>query len=110
MGNANMRQDIQDLCDSWLAQDKNEKTRNEVLSLQAAGDETELAARLEKRIGFGTAGLRARMEAGFSRMNDLTVLQASQGLCAYILEHEPEARQKGVVIGHDHRHNSSRFA
>lgn len=30
------------------------------------------------RIAFGTAGLRGRMEAGFSGMNDLTVIQASQ--------------------------------
>ena len=40
------------------------------------------------------------MEAGFNRMNDLTVLQASQGLCAYVLEQEPAARDMGVIIGH----------
>jgi phosphoglucomutase len=50
------------------------------------------------------------MEAGWSRMNDLTVIQASQGLCAYILKNIDRASQRGVVIGHDHRHNSDRWA
>ncbi|ANB14795.1 phosphoribomutase PRM15 [Sugiyamaella lignohabitans] len=61
-------------------------------------------------IQFGTAGLRGRMEAGFDRMNDLTVLQASQGLVSYVRNTVPNAEAQGVVIGHDHRHNSSRFA
>lgn len=47
------------------------------------------------------------MEAGFSRMNDLTVIQASQGLASYICK---QSSSPSVVIGHDHRHNSSQFA
>ncbi|RPB15275.1 hypothetical protein P167DRAFT_483112 [Morchella conica CCBAS932] len=47
------------------------------------------------------------MEAGFSRMNDLTVIQASQGLADYIKE---QSSSPSVVIGHDHRNNSSQFA
>lgn len=50
------------------------------------------------------------MEAGFSRMNDLTVLQASQGLAVYVKENVQNATERGIVIGHDHRHNSARFA
>ena len=75
-----------------------------------------------------SAGLRGRMEAGWSRMNDLIVIQASQvrlhlthaaftegltaqkGLCAYVLENVKEATSKGVVIGHDHRHHSKKWA
>ncbi|KAF8250127.1 hypothetical protein K440DRAFT_648917 [Wilcoxina mikolae CBS 423.85] len=48
------------------------------------------------------------MQAGFSRMNDLTVIQASQGLAAYILS--TSTSSPSIVIGHDHRHNSRRFA
>lgn len=73
-------------------------------------------------------GLRGRMEAGWARMNDLIVIQASQvsnpdlvysivwiwtllqGLCSYVLEHVKDATSRGVVIGHDHRHNSERWA
>lgn len=60
-------------------------------------------------------------------MNDLIVIQASQvssfllnnmahlrclgqGLCAYVLENVQDARHRGVVIGHDHRHHSDRWA
>ncbi|CAO3678925.1 unnamed protein product [Rhizopus stolonifer] len=50
------------------------------------------------------------MEAGFSRMNDLTVLQASQGLAVYIENNVKNAKSRGVVIGHDHRHHSDDFA
>lgn len=99
------------------------------MSLQKENNTEELQKRLSNRIEFGTAGkkhtplfqyhflkytfylgLRARMEAGFSRMNDLTVLQASQGLAAYIEQHVEDAKARGIVIGHDHRHHSDDFA
>ena len=50
------------------------------------------------------------MQAGFSRMNSLTVIQASQGLAEYLLGADPGFAVRGVVIGHDTRHNSLRFA
>lgn len=59
---------------------------------------------------FGTAGLRAQMGAGFSRLNSLTIIQTTQGLAEYLLENEPGAATAGVVIGHDARHNSMNFA
>ncbi|KAI8333695.1 hypothetical protein BC941DRAFT_434208 [Chlamydoabsidia padenii] len=98
------------LVEEWLRLDKNETTRQEIANLQAANNTTELEKRLAQRIEFGTAGLRARMEAGFARMNDLTVLQASQGLAMYIEQNVKNAKTRGVVIGHDHRHNSDSFA
>jgi len=49
-----------------------------------------------------------RMDAGFANMNQLTVVQASQGLCAFLIKSGLQA--KGVVVGHDHRHNSEIFA
>lgn len=33
-----------------------------------------------------------------------------QGLCSYVLESVDNAADRGVVIGHDHRHHSSRWA
>ena len=50
------------------------------------------------------------MAAGFSCMNCLTVIQASQGLAKYIRTKHPEIAAAGVVIGHDARHNSEKFA
>ena len=67
---------------------------------------------LRKALGlaFGTAGLRAQMGAGFARLNSLTIIQTSQGLAEYLLEKEPGAAAAGIVIGHDARHNSMKFA
>lgn len=47
------------------------------------------------------------MEAGFSRLNDVTILQASQGLADYVSK---SSKLYNVVIGHDHRLHSKRFA
>ena len=66
----------------------------------------------EKRIGFGTAGLRAEMKPGPMGMNDLTVCQAAQGLAKYCLEKQQERIQQQndeppkklcAVVGYDHR-------
>ena len=43
-------------------------------------------------------------------MNSLTVIQASQGLAKYIRSSHPHIASDGVVIGHDARHNSAKFA
>lgn len=43
-------------------------------------------------------------------MNALTVIQASQGLAAYIAEQNSTAKDRGIVIGRDARFNSEKFA
>ncbi|CAO3664381.1 unnamed protein product [Umbelopsis vinacea] len=98
------------LVDEWLRLDCNPETRAEIQALWDANRLADLKQRLGSRIEFGTAGLRARMEAGFSRMNDLTIIQASQGLAKYVLENVKNAKEKGVIVGHDHRHHSETFA
>lgn len=73
---------------------------------QLRKDPARLKAAMSPRIAFGTAGLRSEMGPGFAHMNDVTVLQASQGLVAYILENGGLS----IVVGHDHRFHSRRFA
>ena len=101
-----IKTELQEKIDLWLEYDKNPKTLQEIKDLAAAGNAEELDLLLSKQIKFGTAGLRADMRAGFSKMNDLTVLQASQGLAEYYAA----AGNRTVVIGHDHRYNSQSFA
>lgn len=100
----------------WASWDPNPETSEEVLSLVSAGNESELESILSTRLEFGTAGIRGEMGAGSSRMNDLTVLQAAQGLCAHLLSEfsASDAAVRGVALGFDHRArgslNSRRFA
>ena len=100
---------IEHLTKEWLRLDQNSSTRAEIENL-SKDNPTELRRRMSPRIAFGTAGLRARMEAGFSRMNDLTVIQTSHGLAQYLLDDVPGAAKAGIVIGYDGRYNSRRFA
>lgn len=95
----------------WMRRDPNPETRAEMERLVSeGGDKAE--ARLLKRIAFGTAGLRALMAAGNTCMNDLVVLQTTQGVERYLRATLGDERVEsgGVVIGHDARYNSRRFA
>lgn len=62
------------------------------------------------RIAFGTAGLRAAMAPGYHNINELVILQASQGLCAWVEEKVENAASRGIIIGYDGRHNSRAYA
>jgi phosphoglucomutase len=105
-----MVQDIKELAREWLELDQDKTTTDEMYGLLVHGDTAELEKRLRTRIAFGTAGLRGPMQAGFACMNSLTVIQASQGLAAYLLKTEHNVKKRGVVIGRDARHNSEKFA
>ena len=59
---------------------------------------------------FGTAGLRAAMSWGPSRINVTTIVQTSQGLAEYLLARDSSTKEKGIVIGFDGRHDSNTFA
>jgi phosphoglucomutase len=105
-----MAKDIKELAREWLELDQDKTTTEEIYRLLHHGDTEELEKRLRTRIAFGTAGLRGPMQAGFACMNSLTVIQASQGLAAYLLKTEENVKRRGVVIGRDARHNSEKFA
>ncbi|XP_031416136.1 phosphoglucomutase-2 [Clupea harengus] len=100
----------------WLQFDKNPKTSSAVRGLLKEGAVLELQTCFGVRMEFGTAGLRAPMGPGVSRMNDLTIIQTTQGFCSYLESSVPDLKEKGVVIGFDARAhppsggNSKRFA
>ncbi len=93
----------------WLAAEPDDDIRAELQEL-IDGDPSELVERFNGRLQFGTAGLRAAIGAGPMRMNRLVVRQAAAGLASYLLENEPDARARGVVIGYDARRKSDLFA
>ncbi|HEX6424709.1 MAG TPA: phospho-sugar mutase [Acidimicrobiales bacterium] len=102
---------------AWRADDPDPETRAEVDRLLAPvergeslgdADVAALADRFGARLQFGTAGLRGEMGAGPNRMNRAVVIRATAGLAAHLAAtgHGGEA----VVVGHDARHRSDRFA
>jgi phosphomannomutase len=80
------------------------------LQLLIDGDPDELVARFTGRLQFGTAGLRAAVGAGPQRMNRIVVQQAAAGLAQYLLDTDPTATTRGVVVGFDARRKSDVFA
>ncbi|KAH0616259.1 hypothetical protein JD844_027237 [Phrynosoma platyrhinos] len=93
--------------DQWLLWDKNPKTSEIVKQLVENGNTEELQQCFGSRMEFGTAGLRAAMGAGTSRMNDLTIIQTTQGFCRYLEKSFSDLKKKGVVIGYDARAHPS---
>jgi len=93
----------------WLDAEPDDDIRAELQALIDC-DPAVLAERFGGRLQFGTAGLRAAIGAGPMRMNRLVVRQAAAGLAAYLLETDPDAKARGVVIGYDARRKSDLFA
>lgn len=58
---------------------------------------------------FGTAGMRGILGAGINRMNVYTVRQATEGLARFIETLDESAKNRGVVIAYDSRHQSPEF-
>uniref|UniRef100_A0A1I8JFC4 Phosphoglucomutase n=1 Tax=Macrostomum lignano TaxID=282301 RepID=A0A1I8JFC4_9PLAT len=93
--------------DEYILLEQNVTFRNELINL-AQSSPADLAKRLLNRMEFGTAGLRARIGAGFACMNDLTLVQTGQGLFSYM--QFPDLTKRSIVVGFDGRHHSDRWA
>ncbi len=94
----------------WLSDAYDEETRTEVRRMLDNPDKTELIEAFYKDLEFGTGGLRGIMGAGSNRMNIYTVGAATQGLANYLKEAFADLPQISVVVGHDVRNNSRKFA
>ncbi|KAL3120607.1 hypothetical protein niasHT_007899 [Heterodera trifolii] len=102
---------LQELINKWLCWDKNATTRTEIERLVKENNVHELRLRMVGKLSFGTAGVRTHMEAGFARLNELTIIQLSHGMARHLAsEMGEDGKKKGVVIGFDGRHQSKRFA
>jgi len=115
------RNNIFAMAENWTQWDSNEETRQTMETMiKESKESTEaydaLVEAMSSRLKFGTAGLRGKMGAGYGKMNELTVLQATDGLCTYLIDTfgEDAAKMRGIVIGFDHRArgslSSERFA
>jgi phosphomannomutase len=99
-----------ELAEAWIADDPDPGDQAELRALLDGDAHSELKDRFAGSLQFGTAGLRGHLGAGPSRMNVATVRRATSGLAAYLASSVPRSSEAGVVIGHDARHGSRRFA
>ncbi|XP_056585482.1 phosphoglucomutase-2 [Triplophysa dalaica] len=102
-GDSSLDQAIQ----QWLQYDKNPQTAAAVRTMVKEGAVSELQKCFGCRMEFGTAGLRAAMGPGVSCMNDLTIIQTTQGFCRYLEQCFTDLKKRGVVIGFDARAHPS---
>ncbi|CAG9864289.1 unnamed protein product [Phyllotreta striolata] len=95
----------------WLRMDKNPKTIKELKTLLEQRKYDDISVLLGKRLAFGTAGLRGKMGTGNAQLNDLVIIQTSQGLLKHLVKNREELLKRGgLVVGYDGRHNSKRWA
>ncbi|NDW19616.1 phospho-sugar mutase [Dysgonomonas sp. 216] len=94
----------------WLSGDYDAETKAEVKRMLDNEDKTELLDAFYKDLEFGTGGLRGIMGVGTNRINIYTVGNATQGLSNYLLKEFSGLDQIKVVIGHDNRNNSRKYA
>lgn len=86
------------------------ETKKEIGQMLANEDKSELIDSFYQDLSFGTGGLRGIMGPGTNRMNIYTVGAATQGLSNYLRKNFAERKEISVVVGHDCRNNSRRFA
>jgi phosphoglucomutase len=95
---------------TWLTPAFDEETQNAVKALLDADDKTELIDSFYQDLEFGTGGLRGIMGAGSNRMNIYTVGMATQGFANYLKKNFDGKDDISVVVCHDCRNNSRKFA
>lgn len=110
MENQELIKQVTEKAGKWLNPSYDAETRAEVKRMLENEDKTELIESFYKDLEFGTGGLRGIMGAGSNRMNIYTVGAATQGLSNYLNKCFKGKDQISVVVGHDCRNNSRKFA
>ena len=110
MENSDLLAMVRSKAQGWLSESYDAETRAEVKRMLDNEDPSELIEAFYKDLEFGTGGLRGIMGVGSNRMNIYTVGAATQGLSNYLKKEFSKLPQIKVVIGHDCRNNSRKFA
>lgn len=110
MENQELIKQVTGKAEKWLTPAYDAETQAEVKRMLENPDKTELIESFYKDLEFGTGGLRGIMGAGSNRMNIYTVGAATQGLANYLNKCFAGKGQISVVVGHDCRNNSRKFA
>ncbi len=97
---------LEEFARQWAAHDPDAATARQVLDWVEAGDTAALEKAFAGPLAFGTAGLRAAVGAGESRMNRAVVIRTTFGLINWLKQ---QVDEPVVVIGCDARHGSAQF-
>lgn len=96
----------QENCQTWLKSPLlQEEERQQIRQMTQQQRQSLFTAPL----AFGTAGLRGEMAPGPGGVNRFTIVQAALAFGQFLLDTQPEARQKGVCLCGDARRNSKQF-
>ncbi len=96
--------------EEWLTPLYDAETQSEVKAMLENEDKTPLIDSFYQDLEFGTGGLRGILGAGSNRMNIYTVGAATQGFANYLNKNFKDLEQISVVVGHDCRNFSRKFA
>lgn len=102
--------DVVERAERWLADDPDPATRRELKQLLDRNDLDALHDRFDTSLAFGTASFRGLLGPGPNRMNRVTVIRATAGLCAWLRQQLPNAAERGICVGFDGRRMSREFA
>lgn len=101
---------VTEKANAWLSGNYDEETKKEVEQMLENEDKSQLIDAFYRELEFGTGGLRGIMGAGSNRINKYTIGSATQGLSNYLLQEFSDLKEIKVVIGHDCRNNSRKYA
>ena len=93
-----MSKELIAVAQNWASHDPDLKTKKQVEELIANNNIEKLSELFAGDLEFGTAGLRAEIDAGQSRMNRAVVLRATYGLCQYLLKKYPNKKTEWVTL------------
>lgn len=110
MENQELIKQVTEKAQQWLTPAYDAETQAEVKRMIENEDKTDLIDSFYRDLEFGTGGLRGIMGAGSNRMNIYTVGAATQGMANYLNKNFAGLEQISVVVGHDCRNNSRKFA
>lgn len=102
--------DVTERAERWLADDPDPATRRELKQLLDRNDLDALHDCFDTSLAFGTAGFRGPLGPGPNRMNRVTVIRTTAGLCAWLRQQLPNAVERGICVGFDGRRMSREFA
>lgn len=98
---------VLDVAREWAQHDPNPADREAIMRLVYAGDTAALEPLFQGPLSFGTAGLRAEVGPGESRLNVAVITRVTWGLVTWL--RSKISADPVVVVGCDARHGSAEF-